>query len=278
MQLNLTHSISELAKMRHSVRSFKPQVPEQELIKAYMEPLSNTSSLFKSNPRYDSIFVEQIPGKLGTYGMVKGAKSFLLAVAPIKEIRNAYLQIGYQMEQSVFIATDRGLGTCWLGGTFDKTTFYQAANVQKEEKLAVIMPIGYPADNPHLFAGLARRFARSDSRIAFEKLFFNAKTGNSMTEGAAGKFAKPLSCVRLAPSAINKQPWRIYLTDSAAFLFMHSNGKQGADDLHYVDMGIAAFHFEAAAKEAGLSGSWNFEPPTFSVPNHLEYIVSWKID
>ncbi len=45
-------------------------------------------------------------------------------------------------------------------------------------------------------------------------------------------------------------------------------------DLQLVDMGIAMAHFELAARETGLDGTWNAGESGFS-GNEAEYVVSW---
>jgi hypothetical protein len=40
-------------------------------------------------------------------------------------------------------------------------------------------------------------------------------------------------------------------------------------------MGIAMCHFELAAQELGLQGSWFIDEPKLMVPEGTEYTVSW---
>jgi len=92
--------------------------------------------------------------------------------------------------------------------------------------------------------------------------------------------------VRRAPSASNKQPWRIVRDrDRGNFHFILERTKNyyrnwkivGMEDLQRVDMGIAMHHFEAAAAELKLKGSWTVEAPKFSLPSEeSEYIATWK--
>jgi hypothetical protein len=73
------------------------------------------------------------------------------------------------------------------------------------------------------------------------------------------------------------EAWRFYLQRSKGY------GKGTAvfsllrlADLQRVDMGIAMCHFELAARERGLAGSWLVEHPTpDEVAAGLEYTASW---
>ena len=59
--------------------------------------------------------------QLGTYGTIKGAKDFLAIT--VKNEAFAMEAVGYQFENLVLYATDMGLGTVWLAGTFSRKDF-----------------------------------------------------------------------------------------------------------------------------------------------------------
>lgn len=85
--------------------------------------------------------------------------------------------------------------------------------------------------------------------------------------------------VRLAPSAVNKQPWRIVVTDHTVNFYLRRSkgfGKEGKLDMQMIDMGIALCHFALTAKECGLKIEFvknNLE--LFS--GDMQYIASYKI-
>lgn len=58
---------------------------------------------------------------LGTYGFIVQAASFIVGTAGegMKNVED----YGYLLERAILFATDIGLGTCWLGGTFSKSSF-----------------------------------------------------------------------------------------------------------------------------------------------------------
>ena len=86
--------------------------------------------------------------------------------------------------------------------------------------------------------------------------------------------------VRLAPSAVNKQPWRLILDGKKVHFFLkRTMGFESMFkmDLQRIDMGIAMCHFELAANEVGVDGKWKVkEPDVGSLPEAMEYIVSWE--
>jgi nitroreductase len=220
---------------------------------------------------------------LGTYGFIKGATGFIVgAVQPAEKNLEDY---GYLMERAILFATDIGLGTCWLGGSFTQSSFAKKISAARSEKLPAVTSIGYIAD-PDRSKDMIRQRAGSDRRLPWESLFFRQRFGETLAHDEAGAFAAPLEMVRLGPSASNKQPWRIIKDGNTWHFYLQRTPGYGSgslvfnllrlSDLQRVDMGIAMSHFELTANELGLKGRWVIEEPRLDKPDKLtEYIVSW---
>ena len=187
---------------------------------------------------------------------------------------------GYCKEILILKATALGLGTCWLGGTFQASGFAQAVGLHEGEILPTVSPVGYPADEKSLTEKIMRRVAGSDHRKPWNDIFFADNLTTPLTQAQAGKYRDALENLRLAPSASNKQPWRILLnTGKNTFHFYLSrsfgyNLLRGVS-LQDIDLGIAMSHFEITAREQGLAGIWqvNTNAPK---ETSLDYIVSWQ--
>jgi hypothetical protein len=189
---------------------------------------------------------------------------------------------GYCMETVILKVTALGLGTCWLGGTFQSGFFAQAAGLKPGELMPTVTPLGYPADEKTLTEKLMRRFAGSDQRKPWPDIFFVDDFSHALTVAQAGNYKDALENMRLAPSASNKQPWRVLCdTKSHMFHFFLERSRQykmlGIAHLQDIDLGIAMSHFEITARELALPGRWEVIP---EVPKakYLEYIVSWLSD
>ena len=128
------------------------------------------------------------------------------AVAGGEEVM-ALEDYGYRLESAVLMATSLGLGTCWLGGTFTRSSFSRLLQPAKRRA-----PAG--GDRGGQGRGAAQRdggdhpgagAVRQPPGVgcAVFRWFFRAR---GWTSAAAGKYAEPLEMVRLAPSASNKQP------------------------------------------------------------------------
>jgi nitroreductase len=189
------------------------------------------------------------------------------------------------MEKVILEATRLGLGTCWLGGTFTKSSFARKANLQSGEIIPCVVSAGYPAEQPHFIERLARERASSDRRRPWERLFFDTDFETPLTPDRAGDFATALEMVRQAPSASNKQPWLILRQGEAWHFFLRRTPgyREGmmvrlvtVADLQRIDLGIAMCHFELTARDFGLPGGWTIQQPPL-VPQFQEtkYIASW---
>jgi nitroreductase len=213
-----------------------------------------------------------VSGKVGTYGMVTGAKTYLSGA--VEKGEKSLVAYGYAVEKMVLKATAMGIGTCWLGGTFTRGAFAEAIGLTADEWLPAVTPLGYPK-KPGLRARAVRAFTGAASRKNWREVFFQNSLDTPLTLEEAGVYAGALESVRLGPSAVNRQPWRV-VWDESGFHF-HTAGRGGADPekrFDHMDLGIAMCHFELTARERRLPGDWEFAGA--EMPG-LEYIATWRL-
>jgi len=274
-------SIIELIRKRTSWRSYSaveigPEIEDE--LNSFMSGLP--SPPFGSDARFGLVDAEA-PERgeiLGTYGVIRGAGKFI-AGAVIKGGRD-YEDYGYLMESIILHATSLGLGTCWLGGTFRRSRFAAAMKLRENERMPAVCAVGFMAGKRTVVDRLFRTGAGSAGRKGRDEIFFDGEFGVPLDEGSTGPYDVPFEMVRLAPSASNKQPWRIVADDGTFHFFLTRN--RGYDrlikaaDLQRVDMGIAMCHFGLACAELGLRGRWVCENPGLDVPGLTEYVAGWK--
>lgn len=201
-----------------------------------------------------------VEGRLGTYGVISGAFDYIVGVFP-KEGGDA-LKFGRLFEEIVLYATALGLGTCWLGGTFQRTDFEAQANPGEDEFIPIVSPVGIAAPRLRLVDRAFRAGAGSNRRKPFRELFFDGSADTPLSEEDAGEYLQALQSVRLAPSASNRQPWRV-IKDGANFHFYLCRNKGYGPsnfDIQKNDIGIAQCHFAMTAADAGLSGRFDYLP------------------
>ena len=274
---------SDTIKKRISCRTYKSwPLKDDDHQKLNDFLLTNVRGPFGNRLRFQIIDLaarEQDEIKtLGTYGFVKGASVFI--VGAVTKGEWAMEDYGYCMEKNILAATHLGLGTCWLGGTLNRSASASRIHKQDDEVVPAITPVGYPRERKSIQDAAIRFLAKSKSRKAWEELFFCGDERSLLERSAAGAYAVPLECVRIGPSASNKQPWRVVKEkDQDAFHFYISRtpgyaAKYPDASLQDIDMGIAMCHFEIALRETNHKGTWQTVQP---VPSQrgLEYVVSW---
>jgi len=96
----------------------------------------------------------------------------------------------------------------------------------------------------------------------------------------AGEFREALEMVRLAPSAVNKQPWRaVVCGDTVHFYEKQGKGFVAANgwDIQKVDVGIALYHFVCGMEERGRKTVFDLADPSLPHPADTVYIASIRI-
>jgi nitroreductase len=228
--------------------------------------------------------------RLGTYGFIKGATGFL--VGAVRRGPHDAEDYGYLVEQAILQATGLGLGTCWLGGTFSKGRFAaRLGGLARDETMPAVISLGYPADDG---AARIREREAGSRRLPASSLFFDERFGAALTLAPDDPFAAALEAVRMAPSASNKQPWRVVRRGADWHFYLQRTkgyGKGSAlfavlrlADLQRVDLGIAQSHFELVARELGLSGDWVSDGPSAATVGadaaapgaRVEYSATWR--
>ncbi len=198
--------------------------------------------------------------------------------------RRTWKTFGYLMEAIILRATDLGLGTCWLGGTFTKSRFATRFGLRDGEKIPAVTSTGYAVGRAHTPDAPSGQVARSRPRLPWEALFFDGQFGNPLPAEAAREYSTALEMVRLGPSASNKQPWRIvrdggswhFSIQRSLFYGPRTLGLVGIADMPRLDAGIAMCHFELTARELGLRGSWRVADPGLEPHGaRTEYSATW---
>lgn len=278
--MKLSIPVMETIQKRHSVRTYvnRPLMPQdREALLMCMKQLDNPFGV----PVHEYLIDNKLSTegeKLGTYGVIKGASTFLGVSMPDTEL--APLAAGYEFENLILFATHRGLGTVWLAATFNRDNFASAMEIPKDELFPAISPVGYPAAKRSLTETLMRSTMKSASRKEWKELFFQNDFHTPLTKDMAGVYAQPLEMVRLAPSAKNAQPWRVRQTENTYhFYALYKPGlSKGEEVIKQVDLGIALSHFHQTALELGLTGAFEQMPQEdIKLPENMHYMISWHI-
>ena len=71
------------------------------------------------------------------------------------------------------------------------------------------------------------------------------------------KIINMVKAARLAPSAVNRQPWGFDVQDGSITVYVRTGGPEFTVSKQ-LDCGIAMLHIEVAALNCGIRGNWQF--------------------
>jgi nitroreductase len=115
-----------------------------------------------------------------------------------------------------------------------------------------------------------RKGVKADSRKPVSELFFDGDLSAPLS--AEGSVRKAMELVRWAPSAVNKQPWRV-IHENGRYHFYEKKDKgfesDAVGDMQKIDMGIALAHFMMMT-----DGAFSVADPEIPVSDDTEYIAT----
>lgn len=203
---------------------------------------------------------EIMGGIIGSYGKIM-APHYLVITSEEKE---GYLEnVGYTVENLVLGMTAMGINTCWIGGQVKKEHLRDFMDTQENLKPAMVISFGYAAD-------MEQQFRKSIDRVKRKSV------ADLIIEGEPGDIWKNiLEAVRLAPSAVNSQPWRFAFTDQGVHVYCVKRSpltKWIYKRLNWVDVGIALSHLKIAAEHYGMQVE--FEKMSQAKQKGYHYVMS----
>ncbi len=164
-----------------------------------------------------------------TGGLFSGVRSILMAKGPADD-PHLFEKVGHEGERFVLEMTRLGLGTCWVGATFDEKTL----PVPEGERLVCVIPVGPVPAEPTAKEQMIRKTLRGKGR--------SLESRYEVSGTVPAWFYRGMDAVGKAPSARNTQKAGFSCRDGRVTASI-------PDDYRFdlVDLGIAKLHFEIAA-------------------------------
>lgn len=238
--------IEEIGK-RCSRRKYSDKmisVEEEAEILRIIEEINDDGDLeFEANINYGG---EAFDG-FNSYGLIRGCNSYIALIGDSRD-KHIKEKIGYYGEYLVLKLTQMGLGTCWVGGTYDKKSIEKEIETKYSDEIYCVIALG------HIFGTEKTNFEKvigffGKNNKSQKDIF---KTENPLNENKEW-IEKGLECVYKAPSALNRKPWRFWYNGKN--ICLKSNKESEFDK---IDIGIAMLHFQMGAEKAGFRGKWKF--------------------
>ena len=273
------------AEERRSIRTYRPD-PLSAEEKRLVEELLNEAPAgpFGQTPRlalFPSSTGFLTSGKLGTYGFIRNAPAYIGGA--INQEPGSFVDFGYSLEKIILTLTAMGWGTCWLGGTFQRSQFAELLQLKQGEVIPAVTPLGRSLETTPPRDRAFKFFTGATQRKPRRELFFNYSDGDPQPNPAEEPWEGGFHSVHRAPSGVNRQPWRL-LKEEDRVHFFQARGIMTAPagenfTLEEIDLGIAMAHWETALEFQGIPGRWEACSPleTPKAPDsRWRYLLTWS--
>ena len=249
----------EAISYRRTVRKFDFRPISEELIQKlhhFIKELSpwNETCVWKLD------IIVNTSGKAAVKGFGTVPAPYYLVFYGGKE-SDARRNAGYILEQMILYLTTKGLGTCYQG----------AAQLTEKKKMGslqalMVVAFGFPVKRLLRDSTTAKRHPLKELCIFKEEIEEEEKA--------------VLYAARLAPSALNLQPWRFVVYKNRIHIFTRKKQfweRQGAYLLE-IDLGIVLCHMQLAAEEQWMSTAFAREEKILEMNmKNLDYVTTLSL-
>ena len=225
-ELKLEKSWYDAMQVRRSVRTYTGAPDKEQL---------DRLGVLCRKLSWQGITVRMFKGP-GLRSQIKGTDVYAVIVAK----KGTPMEMeGFMGEALVLEATAMGLGTCWLGAGFHADIISRNVNLQNDEVVHCVIALGKCAQKAaaHKRKDVVKLCGKSEEELA-----------------ALGVWQKDaVLAARIAPSAINLQPWKIEADKTSVSILEASTLVKKYAPL---DRGIAMLHAAVGAYHAGREAAW----------------------
>jgi len=229
---------------RQSCRKYSLEKLSDQLIRDIKKELVNIETIFDTDlsillvTKYD--IYSMLEGYIGNIGKIDAPYYLILSN---ENTEKGHLDVGYGGEQALLYLNSLGLGTCWIGTNFSDDQIKKHFNISKD--VLALISFGMPSES------LEREPTEAKRKDINEILIYKE---------IKEEFSPIIEAIRLAPSAVNNQPWRVLVKENRISLFLAKPNivkRLMIKDLNYIDMGIAIKHLEISLRNFGYTFSYD---------------------
>ena len=218
-------------------------------------------------------------GKMSSYGIIKGTNLYFGSYS--KGDDESIIDYGYCFEEAVLELNSHQIGTCWLGGTFGRSFISDALSLPIDYVVPAISPVGLIADKKSFTDKLVRKIAKAAKRKSYQELFFEKNKEGELLPLFENDISSNLKIIldgiRVAPSASNKQPWRVIVNNRTINIYWEKdekyNGTSKGFNIQALDMGITICHIEKVLNDLSIDFEFKNSDPGLGIDKWI-YIGS----
>ena len=225
-------TLYEAVFKRHSIRKFKFDPIGAEILEKIGSFYTDIVPLYPGIETEIGI-TDNTANKRVARGLFSCSAPYYLTI--YSERRPHYeMNAGYLCEQLSLYLFTLGIGSCFLGST----RLIDTPKVRSDKELVITMAFGRPAGR------LARR-AEDAKRIPLRELCV-------YKEPPSKWMSQVIEAARLAPSALNSQPWRFVVVGSRIHIFSKKGGMDRPKRWDEFNFGVMFSHIAVASEELWL--------------------------
>ncbi len=275
-----------LIEERKSVRDYKKDtLPKNILDKIYtfyenterLVPGIGLSLMIKNQAE----IYHQLNGTAGYEGIMIKAPHYILLLSEKKDhyIENS----GYLGEKISLKALESGVNTCWI--TFpDSNKVKKRLFLDTDKEITAIIALGYDSAETRTVdkTKVGGNYSKSKLKIVKNNIstrqdikdivFIDRWNKTASYEDLKSRgLLDALNYARLAPSSLNRQPWR-FIIDGEKVVLTIKDDNQIKNYDKKIDIGISMLYFEAIVSQTLKKVDWTFEEPDkdYNIPGNYK--------
>ena len=219
---------------RRAVRKYDMTSLDEKVLNDICEFITGTKQIPGQNARFEIVSSDKVKGA--------AAPHYILSFCMPGDA--AYANVGYVLEKADLYIQSQGLGSLWLGMGNPK---------EKEDDFCIMLAFG-----------------KSDVPLRASEQEFNRLPLNEISNSDN----KAAQTARLAPSACNSQPWKLFFENGRVTVRYFGRGlmkKILKAKMNKIDMGIMTRHIVTALENEG-KGIKSITPKTSGKDFEIEII------
>lgn len=228
----------EILRSRHSVRSFMDEPIAADVLKKLKAEITMTNT-HQHGIKFQLVTDDPDPfrGFSKSYGIFENPRNYMAAVIDTAT-PDIHERAGYFAERFVIKATELGLGTCFVGGTYNERVV--KAQLRAGEKILFLVVFGYPKEKSRFLANFMVNIIHRKKMKA--KDFFEPEPEYDKAIKVLSYLKEGLEGVACAPSAVNRRPTRVFLKEENGEIVPCAK-VDVSNPKNLIDLGIAKFNF-----------------------------------
>ncbi|MBF7097184.1 nitroreductase family protein [Alkalibacter mobilis] len=265
-------TLRKILSERKSVREFKEKkVPIDELRKILLNKDHRDDIV--QNTELEVYLLEDgdwaydvLNGMAGYNGHMVKAPHYALFMS--NNIENHQIQTGYYAESLMVLLAEEEIDSCWLNIPQDGELVKTALGIEDPREAAALIAIGYKKWDKRVINPIdtGANYSKADlkqvddnvtSRLKAEEIVFVEDWGKNPSWDDLKNMGleNVFYYVRMAPSTLNRQPWRFLLRNKKIYLTIRMDENLN-HEYDLLEAGIMMFYMEQIMSAYSLQGKW----------------------